>query len=1372
MDFKKIALSSAITAILAGCGADDQAYDYLSKDENQVQISSITSYEPVTDYNEVKEIPLPGVWMYRPSTSSAPRDADMYAYFAGGEVLVTLSLTKDGLVAKRIDPDVVKYDPNNPQVLEESRWADNIDLTRVLEIPGTYTAYQCSEDNYGDCTNKEEEVDELDAKWYERSHFLPDYEGLKAYINDINDYYGSDALSTEVAMKEFDPANGVINIELERHFKDGNGKARFFYSFVRLDKYADANYTPIYQAQADQNKFGFFTSEFKKADNNNSTSSEFSNGAYLNRFSPNLESIDFYLSDDFFEEGNEIWLRATLETVDTMAAQMEAAGVPPVKIINRDSAANIASGDLRYNAINMFAEPSDAGLLGYGPSAANPLTGEIISAFTNMYPGTILRTVPRQWDQFARLYNARLLADQATVVAEPEEGAVAVASQLKVTNNTLNERQESVFDTGYVLPDSERLLEFEMKELRTLDLENQVKNSEGYANLFGEAKEAVDAVFDKDKVEEFWSRNTMFSANNVWVSSTEKNGLPGIDFDEGGYFDSNNELKDFDQLNSLQKEQVSEVFGVHNYKTTLVHELGHNLGLRHNFEGSADKANFYTQEQADQMGLRGIPAATSIMDYAPSELDIEPVLGAYDIAALKVAYARVVEDQDGNIHSLEPFDAKYRNQYEQADIPTNTERSPFSPITQLEFSLNDINDSALDSYKELVTAYEAEMVTYNEALAEYQAQIDGGTPAETLTQPIKPTEPEAPVEIATEIKEYGFCTDGNVGSTWDCDRHDEGTDRVESASYHYHNLENFHDMFNFRGEDYSFTERGTIGRYFFFRNRMMDIASHGMQSWGFITMAADYNDWDDPLVFAEAMCVIQDNGEPRWPLACDYYKSAEKAGELMVSMLATPEKTCQVKVTKTSNGSETYENISLEDMYGKVRWDLNENHELPLDCFDATLNAQLAINNASGQKTESYEIVSELKGGQYLNHQTAGSTVNHEMSDWSNYDEIDAFGVWFYRLIAAQQIASRDMVLGGDTAIIDIPSVRKKVDELVRHWTLGSEYSGYQFIDKNGAEVVSQVPYAPDYTAQKIRRLNYPENIIMSWFTYTNRTQDTNLVEATLKSLAYDAESVHPEKKFLARNFIDSISVFDTTGETARADHVTLELDGRQYSAGVQHSIARDMITQAKSSAVFQTEEFLKTQPSLDGVNEFVNSYQEQWDTAIESATNFGTYLQQDNFGGQKLRHPGGHALMTGSEAIFNQINAGTIPSSELATSLHSLIDSLVASGQLKGNSDEDIAATGCKTTFHSGVCIVTSTGAFTQDAIDVINYPVSWIPTFYAEAKEVSRLFDANFLQSNLESELLGKDFDLMKSYIGTDFELLKYQEAKMLEKLPHYDR
>uniref|UniRef100_UPI0006B9BA27 hypothetical protein n=1 Tax=Vibrio cholerae TaxID=666 RepID=UPI0006B9BA27 len=34
MQFKRIALASAITSILAGCGADDQPYEYLSKPSN------------------------------------------------------------------------------------------------------------------------------------------------------------------------------------------------------------------------------------------------------------------------------------------------------------------------------------------------------------------------------------------------------------------------------------------------------------------------------------------------------------------------------------------------------------------------------------------------------------------------------------------------------------------------------------------------------------------------------------------------------------------------------------------------------------------------------------------------------------------------------------------------------------------------------------------------------------------------------------------------------------------------------------------------------------------------------------------------------------------------------------------------------------------------------------------------------------------------------------------------------------------------------------------------------------------------------------------------------------------------------------------
>ncbi|MEF1216038.1 M66 family metalloprotease, partial [Vibrio alginolyticus] len=89
--------------------------------------------------------------------------------------------------------------------------------------------------------------------------------------------------------------------------------------------------------------------------------------------------------------------------------------------------------------------------------------------------------------------------------------------------------------------------------------------------------------------------------------------------------------------------KAADAITVATYSNTLVHELGHNMGLRHNFKGSNDKANYYTLEQAHQLGLNNIPAYSSTMDYAPSMLDETPTWGLYDIAAFKFGYGRKVE---------------------------------------------------------------------------------------------------------------------------------------------------------------------------------------------------------------------------------------------------------------------------------------------------------------------------------------------------------------------------------------------------------------------------------------------------------------------------------------------------------------------------------------------------------------------------------------------------------------------------------------------------------------------------------------------------------------------------------------------------------
>ena len=78
------------------------------------------------------------------------------------------------------------------------------------------------------------------------------------------------------------------------------------------------------------------------------------------------------------------------------------------------------------------------------------------------------------------------------------------------------------------------------------------------------------------------------------------------------------------------------------YIAILVHELGHNLGLRHNFMGSTDKDNFYTPEEALAMGLWNTPQSSSAMEYSNYLTELS-VFGKYDIAALRFGYSRKVE---------------------------------------------------------------------------------------------------------------------------------------------------------------------------------------------------------------------------------------------------------------------------------------------------------------------------------------------------------------------------------------------------------------------------------------------------------------------------------------------------------------------------------------------------------------------------------------------------------------------------------------------------------------------------------------------------------------------------------------------------------
>ena len=94
----------------------------------------------------------------------------------------------------------------------------------------------------------------------------------------------------------------------------------------------------------------------------------------------------------------------------------------------------------------------------------------------------------------------------------------------------------------------------------------------------------------------------------------------------------------------------------------ILHEMGHNFGLGHNFKASVDKENYYkTWEEVKGFfpaiqifSDEELPKTSSVMDYMPlMNVPSLSFLGKYDLAALRYLYMDQVEARNGGLLSLD-----------------------------------------------------------------------------------------------------------------------------------------------------------------------------------------------------------------------------------------------------------------------------------------------------------------------------------------------------------------------------------------------------------------------------------------------------------------------------------------------------------------------------------------------------------------------------------------------------------------------------------------------------------------------------------------------------------------------------------------------
>ena len=414
--------------------------------------------------------------------------------------------------------------------------------------------------------------------------------------------------------------------------------------------------------------------------------------------------IVFYLSPDYPEALEPVafkaidrWNEAFRDTAQQLSGQ-----TPPRMFELRRNSRQVdpetgrvlkrgeVNGDLRYSHLFLVTAPTRAGLLGYGPSAADPYTGELFAADAYIYGGPSLELAARGRDT-VDLINGRLdpeefalgrhvtaylagLRGGSGASAPPSAEAVRrfakehpgpAAARPGAARKSARPPKTSAAEVIRRHPVLERLLrpagwaDARLEHARGTAIEDLLMNDDAIRLLKGTGRvdagvptSALSAGLREKMSPVHWASPKHRRATLARMRGYAKRNLLMASFMDDAVAGLALELKD------KPPDEVVDLIYATLIRSTAEHEVGHTLGLRHNFEASSDALNYHPEYWALR-GSEPLPMAemsvgeregklreyqySSIMDYAGRFNTDASGLGYYDHAAIKFAYGGLVE---------------------------------------------------------------------------------------------------------------------------------------------------------------------------------------------------------------------------------------------------------------------------------------------------------------------------------------------------------------------------------------------------------------------------------------------------------------------------------------------------------------------------------------------------------------------------------------------------------------------------------------------------------------------------------------------------------------------------------------------------------